>query len=394
MEFIRSETMFDSAWMSEKLGKQVKSVKKSERQKMGGLSGEMQFIDIEFADGSSQTVLLKKAPEGKSDMRVLNGTAREAIFYAKFAPALEGLVAKSYWSHGDMATGEMAVLMECLPESLPAGVFFGSGNPNNWGIKDKIDELCKGNPDAVEITKKSFALYAKMHAEFWQSPDILNESWLNGYDVKKGEGKERWLGAHDLSKNGWEKHFKDIQAGTSYIEWDDHLVKCLNVSFGKIDWDVFQSELASRPYSLVHGDAHPHNMLWTNMRTPEASLKLIDFEMVGIGSPAQELGQYLISHMNPTLRRSVERELVQGYLTLLNSDLVAKGAEPVSEERCFQEMIDGGFGRWAWFMGGSEVFFGGRSPLGTKLTQFFHDQCAAFARDHIKDPITSPMPRV
>ena len=36
-------------------------------------------------------------------------------------------------------------------------------------------------------------------------------------------------------------------------------------------------------------------------------------ENVGIGSGPQELGQFLISHMDPTLRKEVERELVEHY---------------------------------------------------------------------------------
>lgn len=40
-------------------------------------------------------------------------------------------------------------------------------------------------------------------------------------------------------------------------------------------------------------------------------LLLLDWENVGIGSGPQEIGQYLISHMDPSLRAQVEREVVE-----------------------------------------------------------------------------------
>eukprot|EP00287_Rhodomonas_sp_CCMP768_P024463 CAMPEP_0202849904 /NCGR_PEP_ID=MMETSP1389-20130828/82150_1 /ASSEMBLY_ACC=CAM_ASM_000865 /TAXON_ID=302021 /ORGANISM="Rhodomonas sp., Strain CCMP768" /LENGTH=51 /DNA_ID=CAMNT_0049528015 /DNA_START=1 /DNA_END=152 /DNA_ORIENTATION=- len=37
------------------------------------------------------------------------------------------------------------------------------------------------------------------------------------------------------------------------------------------------------------------------------SLKLIDWEMVGVGSGPQDLAQYMISHATPALRQECEK---------------------------------------------------------------------------------------
>ena len=183
----------------------------------------------------------------------------------------------------------------------------------------------------------------------------------------------------------------------------------------------------------MHGDAHPHNALWVDQRTAGARLCLIDFEMVGVGSNAQDLGQYVISHPTPALRRAHERQWVEGYHAELLATLRARGLEAeaagYSLDSCFAEYVAGGFGRWAWFL----PLFMGMPPMaqvratrgmlsymqhergmqhthaltavftaghGTwyyymaPLAQFFHDQIAAFAHDHIPDAADAPMPRV
>lgn len=140
----------------------------------------------------------------------------------------------------------------------------------------------------------------------------------------------------------------------------------------------------------MHGDAHPHNALWANQRTEQAELRLIDFEMVGLGPPGQELGQHIISHMAPTVRRRCENQLVKDYHSELSKLLAGRGmadeAAAYTFDVCWDEYIAGGVGRWAWFI----PFFFGVPPM----AQFFQDQLAAFLHDHVKDPATTPMPRV
>merc|ERR1712183_366634 len=95
----------------------------------------------------------------------------------------------------------------------------------------------------------------------------------------------------------WTEQKVLLDNGEPKIKWDPHVVTCLDKSFSSVSWEQFQAHLAETAWTVVHGDCHPHNALWINQRTELATMKLIDFEMVGVGSPAQELGQYLVSHM-------------------------------------------------------------------------------------------------
>ena len=70
-----------------------------------------------------------------------------------------------------------------------------------------------------------------------------------------------------------------------------------------------QDELQGFVGSLASSDMHVHHCACGCIHL-DAEVKLLDFDMVGLGSGPQELGQYLISNMHPATRRTHERNLV------------------------------------------------------------------------------------
>ena len=296
-----------------------------------------------------------------------------------------------------METGDMRIILERIDGAVPAGVVFGPGNPNNWSIRDTLGEVAKSRCqgiDAVSATRQAFDIYAALHARFFEDEASLlggaASSWLRAANWYRGEAKESWEAAQAMASRAWAGVVAQLDAGDGpacKIQWDAHVVACLTESFRKMSWEAFQEERKTRPFSLVHGDAHAHNALWCEK---EKRLVLIDFEMIGVGSPAQELGQWTISHMEPELRRAHEKELVAGYHQKLVELLKARdcpAAAEVSFESCWNEYVAGGAGRWAWFV----PLFSAMMP---SMAQFFQDQLAGFLKDHVKDPGLMPMPRV
>jgi len=74
------------------------------------------------------------------------------IFFSELAPQLSLIVPKAWYTHADMATGEKVVLMERLEDAVPAGVFFGSSNPNNWGMREQL-EVMHGQRMAAHVSR-------------------------------------------------------------------------------------------------------------------------------------------------------------------------------------------------------------------------------------------------
>jgi len=376
---------------------QVESARLRELDKLGGMSGDFFLLDVtlaEAAGGKRAAMALKTTSStgaGHLETAKSLGTPREGLFYSQLGPELaEAGVPKAWYAHGDMATGEKLVLMECLEGAVPCGVFFGAGNPNNWGIgKDKLAKMTEGAPSMKEVSAHAFRLYARLHARFWRDKGLLEKDWLRGADWAQGRGEASWMDAQRLASDAWAEQKALLEKGEPAIQWDPHVVACLDQSFSLVAWDRFQAHIAGEAWTLVHGDCHPHNALWS---AEQATMALIDFEMVGIGSPAQELGQYLVSHMPPDERRAVERELVQGYHAELCANLRGRGlgeeADGLTFDACWREYVMGGAGRWLWFV----PYLAKMCP--PAMGQFFHDQLAAFLHDHLPRAEEVGMPRV
>ena len=258
---------------------------------------------------------------------------------------------------------------------------------------------------------------------------------MRGAEWLVGQDEASWCASQQVAAACWAKLQRQREDGTSNVRWDSHLVACLDVaiqkatgkksaSLGEQGQEQKDSETVAQKadtpmtpfkqyykdsgarsaWTVVHGDCHPGNAMLSISQTPSGTnasletsgeqlqVRLIDFEMVGVGSPAQELGQWMISHMDPEIRRGCERRLVSNYHQRLTTALREKSmgaeADAFTFEVCWEEYVAGGAGRWAWFV----PFLLCQMPhFGA---QFFHDQLAAFLHDHIPDPCTMGPPRV
>ncbi len=105
----------------------------------------------------------------------------------------------------------------------------------------------------------------------------------------------------------------------------------------------------------------------------EGIVRLVDWEMVGLGSGAQDLGQYMISHVKPAVRREIEGECLSSYYETLTSDPTGKVTrDNYSFEECKKDYAMGGAGRWMWML----CLLSAMCP--DAMVQYFHDQVLAF----------------
>ncbi len=287
-----------------------------------------------------------------------------------------------------MESGLKDILMQDLSSAVQSGYFFGPFSPHNWG-KD-LPSLMRGwdatiGLNAASVTNLAFAAAAATHAPFWNKYDDLRHlPWIKCVHTDQS----LWMESQQQAATAWEA---ESRKSVGSIEWNPQLVACLEASLLRArsdagGWEAYQAELKTRPLTLVHGDFHPGNMMIARDGA-ECHLYLLDWEVVGVGSGPQELGQYLISHASPQTRVEIWRSAVEGYYTRLVA-LNPKVAEGMTLDDCISEYVNGGAGRWFWFL----PILATMCP--PKMVQFFHDQVLAFVRDHNITPETVPMPRV
>lgn len=389
----------DLSWLTPYLplsdeDKEVAKVYIESLNKAGGLHASMRRVVVELP--TSKTIyILKTFLEGGLTQSKNLGCAREAFFYNQFRQIMKDsgiFLPEIIFSYGKMETGSKTIVMEDLSTSgVQSGYFFGPGSPLNWD-KD-LEALTKLSPvpvTAKDITLNAFEQIAKMHRTFWKDESLLSFSWLRCQDWLIDQGEDAWQASQNFGLNSWNATKAKIAAGTSQVNWNPKLVVCVDQAMENINWSKYLQSLHQRPWTLVHGDFHPANALWVwSKENPHGHGIFVDWEMVGLGSGPQDIAQYLISHMSPSLRREIEKELVQHYYDIL-TQAGHTNLDPsvYTFEQCWSEYVRGGIERWIWLL----AILTAMCP--DSMVQYFHDQLFAFMEDHNFTEKDVEMPRV
>ncbi|KAJ1561778.1 hypothetical protein HK096_003352 [Nowakowskiella sp. JEL0078] len=378
-------------------GKSVLSIDFSPLKNAGGLTSTMVKLIVKFTD-KQQSFILKFLPFQNTSRSKELGLFREAFFYNHFGEKVTGIIPSISFAYGNALTGEKFILMNDLTSYTQSGYYFGACSPHNWRHDlEALTGTTEGDARRIlthKISLNAFEVAAKIHATFWNDKSITSNTWLRGVDWFKGEGEKLWLGHQKTASDSWCVLKSKIKDNTSKVNWNSHLLACMDASFAKVSWADFQKELFSPDYvfTLVHGDYHPANMMWKGEEVDhdgvvvKESLVLLDWEAVGLGSGPQDCAQYVISHMYPEERRLWEDELISSYYSVLIAGGV--NTKDYSLNKCRADYVAGGVGRWVWLL----ALLTGMCP--DSWVQFFHDQLLAFIIDHNITPDNIVMPRV
>jgi hypothetical protein len=173
---------------------------------------------------------------------------------------------------------------------------------------------------------------------------------------------------------------KDQQEDTSkFVTWSSVVVNLIEASLQHDDWDAYVSRARAVPFTLMHGDFHPANMMLscaTDSTAARASasasdasasdasasasdantdslplqIYLLDFEMMGVGMGATDLGQYMVSHLHPMLRKKHEATFIKTYYTHLSAIIGTTASSTYSHEECFRDYVRGGVEKWMFLL--------------------------------------------
>eukprot|EP01104_Vermistella_antarctica_P021076 TRINITY_DN9307_c0_g1_i1.p1 TRINITY_DN9307_c0_g1~~TRINITY_DN9307_c0_g1_i1.p1 ORF type:complete len:421 (+),score=74.07 TRINITY_DN9307_c0_g1_i1:156-1418(+) len=385
--------------------------KKVEEVSLGSMSGEggnsgaeMRRLTVRFEDGSVDTFILKNIDpiERRLQRSQQLGLPRECNFYEELGPKLRGAGLASglpftLYSHGNMANGEKVILMEDLSSAVQSGFLFGTTSPLNRN-KDLNSYTAQANGGQSDdpivtteyISTRAFETAARFHAAYWKDSSLLEHDWLRGSDWFQGSGKEAWETSQELARCNWEK-MKATGFDGGELKWNQTVIDVVDASVRKTSWEDYQSFIKSHPFTLVHGDFHPGNFMWKAPSTvggDDGTLVCVDWELVGVGCGAQDLGQCVISHMEPALRRKIEDKLLHRYYDVLIENGVS--SDEYSFKACTWDYVQGGIGRWTWLLAVLCTSFG----MPPYFIQVFIDQMTEFINDHGITADNVGMPRV
>lgn len=404
-----------------------------------GLSGEMSLLTLMFStscEGESKTAkLVLKRTRPTEDAKKFSkqlGLYREAIFYNTIGPWLDERLAnvpssklhdfipKALFAASDPSTGQKAIVLE-MYNATEAGIFYPHSVHNINRSKVGQQESISSRSVTIEATR----IAAFLHGAFYNDTSLLTNKKINANlrmaDWIQGMGEETFLASQREVCSRWAHTKAQWEKGQGEYNMERRFVDLMDASCAQaLDFEKFvkrwKMNTASSGtgdessngtvgfFSLTHGDFHPGNLLCLHSSSAkfkneeEATVEtprliLLDWEVVGVGSGPQDIGQYLISHTPPNDAHEMLDEITSVYRDTLVETIDAADATHSSSEippleDLRREIIYGGFERWVWLFG--YMCGCGVPPL---YMQYFHDQVYGWASANGISIATVGMPR-
>lgn len=243
---------------------------------------------------------------------------------------------------------------------------------------------------AADLLRVFFRRAADIHAPYWNDRHLLLASpqlaWLKGRDWYNGQGRLAWSVGVAATRGSWEfaKTWRSEEA------LPHRLRAIIDASLAATSWEALQARLAdtSIPVSLSHGDFHASNSLWlppadtaagpANPDGDDGTLFLVDWSEAGVWEPCTELGQMVISDVQPAVRRAHEADLFKLYVQRLQTAPGSRVPADFTPERALQLYARGGPERWVFFLG----IMAAMKVLPDAAMAYFSNQFLAFVDDH------------
>ncbi len=220
---------------------------------------------------------------------------REVLFYQSLAPMLGVSVPKCYFSMFDEETGDFVILLEDVPIGGP----------------DRVPLSCTFNDARAVVTR-----LARMHARWWESPELARYDWLSPVDSLRDIVQERYSGWLAKSVRKIAKH-------------SDHSLSKVGRTIGA-NIEYVLERLSEHPQTLVHGDFWISKVLFSGINSDEFTF--IDWQFVGKGRGALDAGYFMWS-LPVSERRTHESTLMRMY----HAELVANGVEGYTFDDAWQD---------------------------------------------------------
>jgi len=244
------------------------------------------------AAGLPANLFIKSTPlsaKNRAMVAALDMAVNEARFYRQAADELREIVPKVWFSYAGSGARFLIVLEDI--------VIHRGAKP--YALADRCDiDHARGLIDA----------FATLHSKFWASPRFAADlRWVRTWGTRPGNAVLRRFysrGRRGALRLGRPEVTPAVRAVSAAL--DTRI-------------DAYYREFEAGPLTLLHGDSH----LGNTFALPDGRAGLLDWQVVWQGPGLREITYWMITGLEPDLRRGYERELLDRYLEGLRAGGVA-----------------------------------------------------------------------
>lgn len=287
------------AWLTARLGAAgtvTTALPEGIGEDQGFTGGRLCRIALTWKGEGPASVVAKLSPADPAMRKLMrHANAAEVQFYRTLAPRFALPVPRAYHA-AEIPTGESVILMEDL------------------GSHRRVDLHTGCSPcDAGAVV----ATLAEIHAAWWNQPEVAA---LGGSDLLRQTGFEACWPRYPARLA---QVLPDVELPGWFVALADRMARQRGAMAAHL--------LDSGPVTLLHRDCHVENVLFA----PGGRAVLLDWQFMGRGRGAFDLGYFLISSLPPDQRRAAERDLVARY----HAGLVRGGVTGYSLSACWQDYL-------------------------------------------------------
>ncbi|MFT4716337.1 MAG: thiamine kinase-like enzyme [Paracoccaceae bacterium] len=293
-----------SRFLSEILGHRVVAITTQRiGEDEGFTGGELYRISLKYAapsDGGPTSIIAKFSPMNPALRAALAAAnEREVDFYSQFSQTPDLPVPKCYFSQFEPATGMSLLIIEDLGCLRSIGFIKGCSATEAKSVVDALVQI---------------------HGAFWDSASVAP---LSGPEILQ---EFKFQAAWRLYPEKIARILPDFHIPKSFYKLCQFIADNDRAIFGHL--------MASPPITIIHRDTHVDNILFdqTNNQVPAVFL---DWQFAGEGKGVFDLAYFLISSIEPDVRREIEFHMLKRY----HDALLQLGVTQYSFNQCRRDFL-------------------------------------------------------
>lgn len=284
-------------WLTRNIGAKAGNAVALSARELDGTTGttDRRRLVVEWdaggqAAGLPENLFIKSSPltaKNRVMVAALDMAVNEVKFYRQAAHQLDGVVPRTWYARAGNGARFCIVLDDIVAQGAKP-----------YALADHCDiEHARGLMDA----------FATLHAMFWESPRFRTDlNWARTWSTRPGNAvlktfyKRGRAGALKLDRPETTPAVRAVAAAL-----DRHI-------------DAYYAEFEQGPLTLLHGDSH----LGNTFSRPDGSAGLLDWQVVWQGPGLREVTYWMVTGLEPEVRRKHERDLLEHYLEGLRAGRV------------------------------------------------------------------------
>jgi Ecdysteroid kinase-like family len=276
-------------WLTTHLGSRAPGAVAVSATPLDGTSGttDRRRLAVEWNEAGKRAALpanvfVKSSPlsaKNRGMVAALGMSSNEVRFYRQLGGELADVCPKAWYSYAGIGARFLIVLDDIVADGA-----------RPYALADRCGiEHARGLMDA----------FAELHSRFWESPRFDGDlSWVRTWSTRPGNAVLK-----RFYKRGRRAALRlDRPEATSAVH---ATAAALDANI-----DAYYREFEAGPLTLLHGDSH----LGNTYSNQDRNSGLLDWQVIWRGPGLREVAYWMITGLDPDLRRAHERDLVARYL--------------------------------------------------------------------------------